>query len=72
MWAERCQHLVCRDMGELGWEQGVMGGCHPLCVLWHFDSALLWGCWVPPVVTRASSLGLLHLPWVKANALGQG
>lgn len=38
-----------RDMGELGWEQGVMGGCHPPCVLWHFDSALLWGCWVPTV-----------------------
>lgn len=62
---------MCTGMEELGWEQGVTGGCHPLCVLWHFDSALIWGCRAPTVVTRAPSPGPLHLPCAKANALGQ-
>lgn len=71
MWGERCQQPLCTDTGELGWEQDVMGGCHPLCVLWHFDSALLWPFCAPTVVTRATSPGLLHLPCAKASALGQ-
>lgn len=32
---------MCMDMEELGWEQGVTGGCHPLCVLWHFECPAL-------------------------------
>lgn len=55
MRAERCQQPVRGDAGELSWEQGVTGGCHPLCVSWHFDSALLWGCWAPTVMTRSAA-----------------
>lgn len=67
----RCQQPVCGDTGEPGWEQGVTGACHPFCVLWHCDSALLRGCWDPKVVTRATPPALLHLPCAKASALGQ-
>lgn len=44
---ERCQQPVPGDMGEPGWERGVTGGCHPLCVLWHADSVLPQGVFAP-------------------------
>lgn len=47
MQVERCQQPMPGEAGEPGWERGVTGSCHPLCVSWHFDSAFPRGVFDP-------------------------
>lgn len=44
---ERCQQPMPGETREPGWERDMTGSCHPLCVSWHFDSALPRGVFHP-------------------------